>query len=613
LEGNLGGTGTINRFTGEYTIEFNAEPDEDADITASYSYYTTDIVMLPFTAANVTNDMLGLDDTQIIPQGYVYDLNGDDNFTEHDGDWLVNWVRGYKDGSSTPKEWLLGPIDHSTPAVATPPGIPQWYFGTATTVDEKTSYMTFKDAQVDRPTVIYVGSLDGMLHAFDGGKFRHGDNADTGAFTENRGYFLWEDRTADCPAYCSADCANCPDYGSGEELWAFIPVNLLPRFKNSLLQGEDRAYVDASPALEDVYINGAWKTVLLSAEGIGGDTVFCLDVTDPAGPLFLWEFADPDLFRSRSSPSVSKIGRIFAGGAAKWVVFFVSGKTEDPTLYPSIYILDIADGSLVDRVVLDADAGGVGGVPSGQPTAVDSDGNGYLDRIYIGTDKGLLYKVNIPDNPDAVEYGISHCVINQDFTDDASNTVPALQRNHPIYGSPVVVIDNQITEGGVIDYDLKIFFGTGDSPYYDEDINTADTRYYFFAYRDESPKGECDQNEVYLDWFFELPEGHRIFASAFAAAGQVYFGTSTSETEDPCETPNGAGNVGNIYAFSLDGTQNFEQTVGNMIVAPLVQDKHLYIKTQSNGLQSFGDGIYNNEVHMGGSAEFDLKYWREFF
>ena len=200
----------------------------------------------------------------------------------------------------------------------------------------------------------------------------------------------------------------------------------------------------------------------------------------------------------------------------------------------------------------------------------------------------------------------------QHFIDDVSNTVDAGQRYHPIYGSPVVVNKNQVTEG-VIDYDLRIFFGTGDSPYYDEDINTANTRYHFFAYRDESPKGECEQDMVFLDWFYELPEGHRIFASAFAAAGQVYFGTSTSETEDPCEAPNGAGNVGNIYAFGLDGTKNFEQTVGNMIVAPLVQDKHLYIKTQSNGLQSFGDGVYNNEVRMGGSANFDLKYWREVF
>ena len=63
----------------------------------------------------------------------------------------------------------------------------------------------------------------------------------------------------------------------------------------------------------------------------------------------------------------------------------------------------------------------------------------------------------------------------------------------------------------------------------------------------------------------------------------------------------------------MDGTQAFEQTVGNIIVAPLVQDEHLYIKTQSLGLQSFGDGEYNNKVRMGGFADFDIKYWREVF
>ena len=56
-------------------------------------------------------------------------------------------------------------------------------------------------------------------------------------------------------------------YGTGEELWAFIPASLVPRLKNNVLQGDDQAYVDASPALADVYTEGAWRTVLLSAQG----------------------------------------------------------------------------------------------------------------------------------------------------------------------------------------------------------------------------------------------------------------------------------------------------------------------------------------------------------
>lgn len=599
LQGSLGGTGTINRFTGAFEIVFNTPPGKGVPIKSCYSYYTTSSTLMAFNTSNVSNSMLGLDDTYIFPGGYIYDLDNDGDVSETDGDWLVNWVRGYKDGAGTSKEWLLGAIDHSVPAVATPPGKPGWYYGTAITSDERQSFDTFLQTYVERQTVVYVGARDGMLHAFDAGKFRWGDNNATGV-KEHRGYFLWEGDPS------------APDYGTGEELWAFIPANLLPRIKNNLLQGDDQAYVDASPALSDVYIDGQWKTVLLCAEGNGGDTVFCLDVTDPTSPSFLWEFSDPDLFRSRSSPAVAKIGRILVDGSTRWVAFFVSGKTYDPTLYPSIYIIDISDGSVIERVFLDAESGNVGGVPSGQPAIVDSDGNGYIDRIYIGTDKGYMYKVNIPDDPDLPRYDISQCVINTDYTDDQGNTVPVAQQGHPIYASPAVVVDNRFSHSGEITYDIKIFFGTGDSPYYDEDINTSDTRYHFFAYRDRDQKGGCNETSVFLDWFFELPEGHRIFASAFAAAGNIYFGTATAETEDPCAAAEAGANRGRIYAFTTEGDPRFSSEVGNIIVSPLVEDEHLYFKTPS-GLKSLGSGQYNNKMSGGGTAQSSVSMWREVF
>jgi hypothetical protein len=614
LVGSLGGSGTINRFTGEFQITFNSAPGNNVVIRANYGHYTTSSTLMPFTTAYVTNAMLGIDASQLVPAGYVYDFNEDNQISETDGDWLVNWVRGYKDGVSIVKEWLLGPVDHSVPAVASPPGLPAWYFGSATTEEERDSYLDFKSQNADRQTVVYVGARDGMLHAFDAGNFSHGDNPETTGITEARGFFEWEDRSADCPDYCSADCAKCPDYGSGEELWAFIPANLMPRLKNNRLELDDQAYVDASPALADVKINGTWKTVLLAAEGNGGDTIFCLDVTNPDYPSFMWEFADPDLFRSRSSPSLAKIGRILVNGTAQWVAFFVSGKTYDASLYPSIYIIAIADGSVVKRVFLNAETAGVGGVPSGQPTVIDSDGNGYVDRLYIGTDKGFLYKINIPDDADTVKYPISHCVINRDYVDDGDNFLATDRRTQPIYGSPVAVVDNGITLTGELQYNVMIFYGTGDSPYYDEDVNTAATRYNFFAYRDETPKGQCDENTVFLDWFYELPEGHRVFASAFAAAGSVYFGTSTSETEDPCE---GGGSVdsnqGRIYAFTLKGAPVLGdgKTVGNIVLSPLVEDEHLYIKSQKSGLRSFGKGTYNNQSLIGGLPEIRRQWWRE--
>jgi hypothetical protein len=616
LEGNLGGTGTINRFTGEFRVRFNTAPNQNQPITASYHYYTTQPQLMDFNTANVTNAMLGLNDTYIIPKGYIHDFNEDGILDAADGNWLVNWVRGYKDGSSIAKEWLLGSVDHSVPAGATPPGQPAWLFGTAIPPAERNSYEAFQNSKTARQTVIYVGARDGMLHAFDAGKFRHGDNPDSILIKELRGFFKGEDRSEDCPDFCSDNCDECPDYGTGEELWAFIPANLIARLKNNLRQADDQAYVDASPALADVFIGGQWKTVLLSAEGNGGDTVFCLDVTDPLDPKYLWEFADPHLFRSRFSPSVAQIGRIADNGTTKWVAFLVSGKTYNTTLYPSLYMINMADGSMIRRIFLNADAGGVEGVPSGQPTILDSDGNGYIDRIYMGSDKGRLYKINLPDDPHIKQYEINHCVINNDFSDDESNEIDEDQRWHPIYGSPVAIVENALNTLGKVAYNIRIFFGTGDSPYYDGDIDTGNTNYHFFAYRDQDQKGQCDQNFVHLDWFLELEAGERIFASAFAAAGNVYFGTTTAETEDPCA---GSGdnqptvNGGGLYALSFEGNLLLDQEVGNVTTAPLVVDQHIYVKSQSMGLRSFGGGPYNNPTIMGGSPQFRMRNWRELF
>ncbi|EAT14240.1 hypothetical protein HTZ97_10245 [Desulfuromonas acetoxidans] len=649
LEGSLGGTGSINRATGEWVIVPHEALGDGLPLMASYSWYVTDSSLASFSANDVTNEQLGLDDTFVYPDGYRYDFNDDGDYTEADGDWLVNWVRGYKDGVSTKKDWILDPIDHSVPAVVTAPGRPTWYYGTAITDEERARFDLFVLANAWRDTLVLVGSRSGMLHAFDAGSFRWGDNAYTGD-VEQRGYFEWSDATAvsewwdellekypDTEPESEAPFFNwqtmggtAPDHGDGSEVWAFIPANLLSRMKNNYLKGEDRAYVDASPAVSDVYINDQWRTVVISAEGNGGDTIFCLDVTDVNNPTFMWEFADPDLFRSRSSPAIAVIGKIVDGGETKWAAFFVSGRTYDETVYPSIYVLDIEDGSLIDRIYLNCETGGVGGVPSGQPAVVDSDGNGYIDRLYIGTDEGYLYKVNLPDDPEAPNYEISQTVINVDFdytvvndmgTEDEEDdvtttyTVAESQRHHSIYASPSVVVDNSLDASGNLFYNIYIFFGTGDSPYADEDIDIGNTSYHFFAYLDHAEKGEVSTENINLDWFYELPAGQRIFSSAFASAGSIYFGSATSETEDPCT----GSNEGEIYVFSYSGISLLNDEngdpgleVGDVTTTPLVEDQHLYIKTP-DGMKSFGNGSYNNPVKMGGLPFTRTRFWREVF
>ncbi|MCD4688057.1 MAG: DUF4114 domain-containing protein, partial [Desulfuromonadaceae bacterium] len=182
LEGNLGGTGIINRFTGEWEITPHEVPTAGLPVTANYFWYSASSTLQAFTAGNVTNAMLDLKSTEIIGSGgsvYIHDFNGDGAYTEADGDWLVNWIRGYNDGISTKKEWVLDPIDHSVPAVVTPPGRPLWYYGTDITTTERDAYDSFINTHADRDTIVLVGSRSGMLHAFNGGQFRWGDNGET--------------------------------------------------------------------------------------------------------------------------------------------------------------------------------------------------------------------------------------------------------------------------------------------------------------------------------------------------------------------------------------------------------------------------------------------------
>ena len=143
LRGNFTGTGKINRFTGEWTVTFKDPPLVNVPIKASYSYYTASSSMLAFNDTNVTKEMLALTDEYVNPTGYTYDFNGSNTFEEDDADWLVQWVRGYRQPPSTKKEWLLGPIDHSTPALLVPPGYPLWYFGSQVTKAERNKYKEF--------------------------------------------------------------------------------------------------------------------------------------------------------------------------------------------------------------------------------------------------------------------------------------------------------------------------------------------------------------------------------------------------------------------------------------------------------------------------------------
>ena len=623
LKGSLGGKGFVDRFTGRWEVTFNRPPSAGVPIMASYNWYTVDHVLKPFVPANVTNDMLALSDEYVWPDGYSHDFNRDGRFdaTESitDAAWLVRWVRGFRQPETgVKKEWLLGPVNHSVPALMVPPGYPRWLYGTEVTAAERESFAEFQKANQTRRSVLFVGSGDGMLHAFDAGAFRHGDNPETPAIKENRGYFLWEEKNDISPYYCeNYSGSKCPNYGTGRELWAFIPASQFPRLKNNLLSGANRAQINTPPALSDVYIDtdgdglaDSWRTIVVCASGNGGDSVFCLDVTDPNKPIFLWEFSATDLFHDPNAQAVAQIGRILdpLTGKPKWTAFIATGKMAEKDNYPAVCLIDISNGGVIKRVTLDEDvdlngdgildaneAGyGRGGILSGPPAIIDSDDNGSIDRLYVGSNRGLVYKVNLSDDQETPG-NLTHCVLNTEVTDKDGKQVPMEQRKKAISSTPTVVVEDGIGEDGNLDSRLRIVFGTGESTHKNGFVDIPDTRNYIISYIDTAAIGVCNQTKHELEWFYEFKENHRVRAPIVTAGGRLYVGTTTNVVEDECAAIRAENSdLGLLTVMDLEGVIYLSRRIGNVHFSPIVEDQHIYLATPTV-LQSIGSGIYNND------------------
>lgn len=122
---------------------------------------------------------------------------------------------------------------------------------------------------MNRPHLVYVGSSDGMLHAF----------------------------------FLEATTVGSTTYRAGTEAFAFVPPDMLSVIRNQYVQGGQRPSpydhifgIADSPKAKSMCVRGCtdaatavWKTLLLVPEGYGGDELFMLDVTNPFGSSGLAE------------------------------------------------------------------------------------------------------------------------------------------------------------------------------------------------------------------------------------------------------------------------------------------------------------------------------------
>lgn len=209
---------------------------------------------------------------------------------------LLAWLRG--DVGTIRQDRPLGDIYRSTPAYVSAPRInlPDQTFlayrqRTLSAGGRRTTPVTVGT----REPMVYVGSNDGVLHAF---------NTDT-----------------------------------GQEVWGFVPPYLVPNLRTGYPTTRTLG-VDGTPVVKEVYYersasslqdDTSWRTVLVVGLRGGGGAYVGMDVTDPYNPRFLWQFTDPDMQISSGTPAIGTIFYSPDGGPARErAVAFIPGGVGEP-------------------------------------------------------------------------------------------------------------------------------------------------------------------------------------------------------------------------------------------------------------------------------------------
>ena len=249
--------------------------------------------------------------------------------TDAQAQTLIRWARGEPAfGLRNRQGWYLGDIVHSTPVVV---GAPSNYQMTQ-------EYQDFYDNNETRTKMVYVGSNDGMVHAFDA--------------------------------------------QSGQEEWAFVPGFALPKFAAMADSGYCHTYsCDQTVAVKDIILSSGWRTVMVSNGREGGADMFALDITDPHNPEFLWQRTVPNGVSFLSEVEITEIdGRPLA---------LVGSGLDLDDGEAWIYAYDLEDGTLVGAREL-SDIGSRNKAP--KPVAVDVDLDGETDLVYAADMAGDVWR-----------------------------------------------------------------------------------------------------------------------------------------------------------------------------------------------------------------------------
>jgi type IV pilus assembly protein PilY1 len=396
---------------------------------------------------------------------------------------------------------------------------------------------------------------------------------------------------------------NVINTGNGIRRYAYMPSSVLPSLRyiadTTYINGVSHKFlVDGQVGVFDAQLNSAWKTLALGGTGAGGRTFYALQLFDAsAGNVTkaLWEISAPaaantanafnDLGYAYARPEVARL----ADG--RWAAFISNGYGSHSGV-AALYVVDIRDGSLIRKIVIDSSES-TNGLSS---VKLKVNSQNVVQAAYGGDLKGRLWKFDL-SGTSTDSWGVA-------FSGKPLFTT-AGGATQPITAQPLLA-DNSL--GG-----KEVFFGTGK---FNEtaDKTNKDLQAFYAVWDADGGSGQIttsslqaqavtgvfsggsgqfittSQSEVTYPaekgWYLPLVynnarTGERVINQASLVLGRIVFTTASVDTTDPCASF-GTGKLVELDAFS-----------GKML-------NYAVLDTNGDGLIDSTDTVSSGVIFTGG-------------
>jgi len=437
---------------------------------------------------------------------------------------------------------------------------------------------------------------------------------------------------------------NVINSANGTRRYGYMPSSVLPSLRliadPTYINGVSHKFlVDGQVGVYDAQFNSAWKTLVIGGTGAGGKTFYALQLFDAsAGNVMraLWEVSGPttantanvfnDLGYAYARPEVARL----ADG--RWAAFISNGYGSNSGV-AALYVLDVRDGSLIKKIVIDSSET-TNGLSS---VKLKVNSQNVVQAAYGGDLRGRLWKFDLSASaPDSWGVAFSSKPL---FTTagGASQPITAqpLLADNSLGGKQIFVGTGKFNEtADKTNKDLQAFYSVWDADGGSGQLTVSSLQPQAITGSFSGSSGQLlttTQNDTTYPgekgWYLPLVynnvlTGERVINQASIVLGRIVFTTASVDTTDPCASF-GTGKLVELDAFSgkmlnyavidsnTDGVVNSSDTISSgVIFTGGIPTLNAIINAGTGKLTTDSSGTITVVVEKGGGGSRRIM-WRQ--